>query len=177
MMAKSVRKLDDFISELISFSRNERTPIELEPIDFEQIVQEVWQELQYMDGADKVKYSISVNMQQPFFSDKMRLVCIFQNLLSNAIKYRNSRVNSFVDIKLNINELGAEIEVTDNGIGIDNVYLSRIFDMFFRASENSQGSGLGLYITKQVVNKLKGTISVTSEPQKGTSFFIYLPHP
>jgi PAS domain S-box-containing protein len=177
MMAKSVTKLDDFISELISFSRNERTPIELEPIDFEQIVQEVWQELQYMDGADKVKYSISVNMQQPFFSDKMRLVCIFQNLLSNAIKYRNIRVNSFVDIKLNINELGAEIEVTDNGIGIDNVYLSRIFDMFFRASENSQGSGLGLYITKQVVNKLKGTVSVTSEPQKGTSFFIYLPHP
>lgn len=77
---------------------------------------------------------------------------------------------------MNINELGAEIQVTDNGIGIDNIYLSRIFDMFFRASENSQGSGLGLYITKQVVNKLKGTITVTSELKKGTSFFIYLPH-
>jgi signal transduction histidine kinase len=65
---------------------------------------------------------------------------------------------------------------TDNGKGIESAYLDKIFDMFFRASADSYGSGLGLYITRQVVKKLNGTIRVQSEPGQGTEFVITLPN-
>jgi signal transduction histidine kinase len=75
-----------------------------------------------------------------------------------------------------VNELGVSIEVSDNGKGISQEYLGKIFEMFFRASEDSYGSGLGLYITKQVVEKLQGKITVESVFNEGTCFKIWLPH-
>ena len=90
------------------------------------------------------------------------MAILFQNLISNAIKYQRPYIDSFVKIRIIVNESGAAIEVSDNGKGISSEYLNKIFEMFFRASEDSYGSGLGLYITKQVVEKLQGKIEVES---------------
>jgi signal transduction histidine kinase len=75
-----------------------------------------------------------------------------------------------------VSQFGAYIEVLDNGKGISAEYLGKIFEMFFRASEDSYGSGLGLYITKQVVEKLQGKIEVESVFNEGTTFKVWLPH-
>ena len=63
----------------------------------------------------------------------------------------------------------------DNGQGIETKHLAKIFDMFFRATQNSTGSGIGLYIVKEIVQKMNGSIEVESSPGRGSKFFITLP--
>ena len=173
---KSINKLDSFILDLTNFSRNTRLEIKKEKIDFEAVIAESIENLKYMENADKVKSIIEINDDQPYLSDPGRMAILFQNLISNAIKYQRPYIESFVKIKISVDDLGALIEISDNGKGISPEYLNKIFEMFFRASEDSYGSGLGLYITKQVVEKLQGKIEVESQFNEGTTFKVWLPH-
>jgi signal transduction histidine kinase len=105
------------------------------------------------------------------------MMIIFQNLISNAIKYQKPRIDdAYLHISVDISTQQAHICLSDNGIGIEPAYASKIFEMFFRASAGSYGSGLGLYITKQVVEKLKGQIHVASTLGEGTQFTVILPN-
>jgi signal transduction histidine kinase len=101
---------------------------------------------------------------------------VIGNLISNAYKYFNPSTKSYLKIRANISPLGVEIVLSDNGIGIKKEYVDKVFDMFYRATEKSQGSGLGMYIVKQAVDKLKGTIKVKSTFGKGTTIKITLPN-
>jgi signal transduction histidine kinase len=174
---KSINKLDSFILDLTNFSRNSRMEVEREKIDFQEVISECLDNLKYMEHADKVDIRVDIQEDKPFMSDIGRMSILFQNLISNAIKYQRIHIDSFVDIKVRTNSEGASIEVKDNGKGIQAEYVGRIFEMFFRASEDSYGSGLGLYITRQVVEKLGGRIEVDSEYNEGSSFRVFLPHP
>ncbi len=177
LVEKSINKLDSFILDLTNFSRNSRLQIEVQEIDFRQIITECINNLRYMDHADKIKCIINTDLQYPFYSDITRITIVFQNMISNAVKYQRVEAdNSFVEVNIKTHEGWADIEVRDNGRGIHNEYLEKIFDMFFRASEDSYGSGLGLYITKQVIEKLEGNLVVESEVNVGTSFRIRLPN-
>jgi len=132
--------------------------------------------LTYLAGAEKVKSSISVTGSD-FYSDLWRIKEVFRNLISNAIKYRNSQHQSVeISIDINIGDESCCITFTDNGIGIDDDKIDSIFEMFYRASEISEGSGLGLYIVKNAIDKLKGSILVKSKPGQGTIFTITLPN-
>ena len=150
--------------------------IKYEKIDFQALIAECIDNLKYMENAGRVKPIIEINEQESFFSDPGRMAILFQNLISNAVKYQKLYVDSYVKISIEVNEEGARIQVADNGKGISAEYLDRIFEMFFRASEDSYGSGLGLYITRQVVDKLQGKIEVESVYSEGTTFSVWLPH-
>jgi signal transduction histidine kinase len=111
-----------------------------------------------------------------FFSDPGRINILFMNLISNSIKYQSPDLtNPFVKIEIIVEGNQAEIVISDNSIGIEEEFHAKIFEMFFRASESSFGSGLGLYIVKQVVDKLQGTIKIDSKPGKGSIFKAVLP--
>ena len=98
------------------------------------------------------------------------------NLSSNAIKYHNlSRSNPWVKVSMNISGNNLNIVVSDNGLGISAERQSKIFDMFYRGTEHSKGSGLGLYIVKETIDKMRGTIRVDSIEGEGTSFSVNLP--
>ena len=84
--------------------------------------------------------------------------------------------DSFITLDIAISSASAEIRIADNGIGISEHTLPKIFDMFYRATESSEGSGIGLYIVKNAVDKLGGSIKINSEEQKGTTFKIGLPN-
>ncbi len=100
-----------------------------------------------------------------------------RNLISNAIKYRRlENIFSEINIKITIDHLRAEIIFSDNGIGISESNLAKIFEMFYRATEQSDGSGIGLYIVKNAVEKLGGQIYVASRIGQGTRFNIILPN-
>ena len=77
-----------------------------------------------------------------------------------------AKQKSFIDIRIELAAETAFIEIKDNGIGIDDKYIDKIFDMFYRATQASQGSGIGLYIVREAVNKLKGIIVVQSKSGK-----------
>ena len=98
---------------------------------------------------------------------------IFNNLISNAFKFSaHYKEKSFIEIRAEIMSETAIFKVTDNGIGIKQEYLRNIFDMFFRATDSNYGSGLGLYITKEAVQKMGGQIMVESVYGEGTEFII-----
>jgi len=177
LIDKSVNKLDTFIADLTNFSRNSRLEITIEKINFEAIIEDCIENLKYMEGADSIDVIKQLTIDEEFYSDNTRILIILQNLLSNSIKYKNPRAErSYVNIIIKTTLEEAEIIVQDNGKGIKDEYLDKIFNMFFRASQESYGSGLGLYITKQVIEKLNGRIEVSSVLGSGTTFSIKLPN-
>ena len=97
-------------------------------------------------------------------------------MISNAIKYRNPS-RELCELKIHgwENEAFYHFEIEDNGIGISGDHLGKVFDMFYRANDRSQGSGLGLYIVKETVAKLEGSIDVKSQVDKGSVFTLTLP--
>lgn len=177
MMEESVHKLDGTLKEILDYARNARLEPEIEKIDFKEIIKETLDKMRFMAGVDNIQVHVTVNDQHPFFSDKYRISVILNNLISNAIKYFDEKKeNSFFNIAVMVGEEKAMLEFQDNGIGIDEASVSKIFDMFFRATNKTDGSGLGLYIVKEAVNKLRGDIQIESSLGKGTTFKINIPN-
>jgi signal transduction histidine kinase len=176
LMEKSIDKLDMFIRDMTDFSRNSRQEVQAVPVDFRAIIAESTDNLRYIEHADRVSLRVSVE-GEGFYSDPQRISTVFQNLMSNSVKYQRLHIDdAFIEFRIHCTPQEARIVYTDNGKGIEHAHLDKIFDMFFRASADSYGSGLGLYITRQVVKKLNGTIRVQSQPGQGTEFVITLPN-
>ena len=130
-----------------------------------------------INGADRLEASVEINDKVAFNSDRLRVGIILNNLFSNSIKYQDyGKKSSVVSIHIVTSPEHAWIRFSDNGIGIEEKHLSKIFDMFYRASENAKGSGLGLYIAKETVTRLGGTINVKSEFGVSTTFEIIIPN-
>jgi signal transduction histidine kinase len=178
LMNKSVTKLDAFIRDLTDFSRNERQELAREPISFASILGACIENLKFMENADRVKIVENIQEEASFYSDPMRMDIILNNLVSNAVKYQNLlSAESWVKIEIGVNTQEAVIRVSDNGIGIKPEHQEKMFELFFRASLQAYGSGLGLYIVKNTVEKLGGEIRLESEYGKGTTFTVSIPNP
>ena len=179
LLKTNITKLDQFILDILDHSRNARMEIRNERIDFSEIVNDITANLKYRSGISDHDIDVRVNIQSDgyFYSDKNRIIIILNNLISNAIRYANpGAAEPFVAIKITTNEREADIVIEDNGIGIDKAFHEKIFEMFYRVSHNSVGSGLGLYLVKECLKKLSGTIKVESEKGKGTAFYISIPN-
>jgi signal transduction histidine kinase len=177
MQEKSVKKLDRFIRDIINLSRNSRLGVAIEQIKFRSLVQSLFENHKYTENAAQIVKTVHIKGKAPFYSDLQRVSVILSNLISNSVKYANySKDQSELDVHITLNEECAIIEVTDNGVGIAPEHIGKIFKMFFRASHDDSGSGLGLYIVKDTVEKLSGKISVRSELRKGTTFTVVLPN-
>jgi PAS domain S-box-containing protein len=176
MIGQKVKQLDNFISDVLSHSKNLKLDLKIQPIDFHQLIEQTFINLNYLKGADQIKKFVQIE-STVFYSDPWRVGEIFRNLISNAIKYRDD-TKEFPSISINIYTTAhtASIIFSDNGIGIEEKSLPSIFDMFYRATSQADGSGLGLYIVKNAVDKLGGTIKVTSTEGAGTSFELKLPN-
>ncbi len=178
MIQGSIKKLDGFILDILDYSRNSRVEVSKEPIDLNEILHEIKNNLKYM-GKDRkeVRLEMKVNCPVILNTDKSRLSIILNNLISNAIRYSDPKSSDpYVLVEAVSDAKRTRIIVKDNGIGIDKVAQSKVFDMFYRVSKDSIGSGLGLYIVKECVTKLMGTITIVSEVGKGTEFHVELPH-
>jgi signal transduction histidine kinase len=146
-------------------------------IDFQAMVQESIDSLKFMEGAEKVRSVKNIVARSPFYSDYGRLLIIFNNIISNAVRYRAQwKEDSFLEIHIETTPEKAIIQFKDNGVGIADEYIEKIFKMFFRANADSKGSGLGLYIVKSAVEKLNGTVKVYSTLGEGTAFYIEIPN-
>jgi signal transduction histidine kinase len=178
LLKASIKKLDRFILDILDYSRNSRLQLKQENINFKEMLNDITDNLKHMTGSrNSVDIKVNVNEKIPFCSDKTRLNVILNNLVSNAIRYHNPEVeNPYVSIHIDTSDTEANIIVKDNGIGIKKDYHEKIFDMFYRVSENSVGSGLGLYLVKETVAKLNGKIDIDSEPGIGTRFQILIPN-
>jgi signal transduction histidine kinase len=174
---QSIHKLDNTLKEILDYSRNARSEVKIERVNLQQLLEDMFERLHYMEGSENIKKQITMKEHVPFYSDPQRLSVICNNLVSNAIKYRSpGEKNQFIHIDITIDASSAKIHFEDNGIGIPKDFQSKIFDMFFRATERSEGAGLGLYIVKEAIDKLHGTIEVESAPSQGTIFKMEIPN-
>ena len=171
-----INRLDEYIRDILSHSRNLNTAIVVEELDFNEVLAECFKELEYLPNASNVIKTVSVS-GSPFYSDRVRLSEICRNMISNAIKYQDTeKKKSELKIVGTIGPEEAQLTFEDNGLGIEQEYLKDIFKMFYRATEESEGSGLGLYIVQQALERIDGKIAVESAPGKGTRFHITIPN-
>lgn len=177
MMEHSIQKLDNTLKEILDYSRNARKDLDIKRVNIRSVVDDCIERLLYMEGSEQVKKNIDIIEQAPLYSDSYRLLVIFNNLLSNTIKYRDPKKSQhFIHFYITVEKSLLTIRVQDNGIGIPPDFLPKIFNMFYRATERSEGAGLGLYIVRETVHKLGGKISVLSEVGVGTTFDIEIPN-
>ncbi|MFH6990242.1 sensor histidine kinase [Flavobacterium collinsii] len=174
LMHKSLTKQDQFIVDIIDYSKNKRKQVVIEPVSLKELFDEIISQLMHIENANKIKFKkeLLVDIIQ---SDDLRLRIIISNLLSNAIKYADvNKPEMFISIKTYTDEGCDKIEITDNGIGIKDEFKDSIFEMYFGTNKN-KGSGLGLYIAKEAVENIKGSISVFSENTVGSKFIVAIP--
>jgi signal transduction histidine kinase len=141
------------------------------------MLNDIFEELSFFEQSNNVHKIIRISGISQFYSDTYRIKTILNNLISNSFKYyRISDERPTIEIDISINDPFTTILIKDNGIGISEENIKNIFDMFYRASNQSKGSGLGLYIVKEMVEKLNGSISVKSKLGVYTQFVIKLPN-
>ncbi len=171
-----VHKLDSFIKSMLDYSRSTRSTVQYTSVDMDVLIKEILTSLELMKNFERLHISTIIQSGE-FYSDVFRLKTILSNLISNAVKYQDlNKHKSCLTIKVKVNPERVIIHLQDNGVGIADSYQDRIFGMFFRATDQSEGSGLGLYIVKQAVSVLKGSLQFRSKLGKGTDFVINLPN-
>ncbi len=172
LMNVSALKQDQFIREILAHSRNSRIEVQRDEMYFAPFINELFYDLQFTEGI--IEKGIMINQHKPFYTDKWRLTVILSNIISNSIRYRQG--NSVkISITGEVTDRETKLVLEDNGKGIDKKHLPYVFNMFYRANEDSNGSGLGLYIVKEAIDKLNGTVSIDSTLEIGTKVTIVIP--
>ena len=167
-------KLDYYIQKTLQYYKNNKNVSDKSEINFKKLVDEIIDLYAYTNKD--TQFNLNINQAHQFIGDAFRIEVILGNLISNAIKYqKESEKDKVVDITIEVNPFSAEISITDNGLGILNEHLEKIFTQFFK-TKNNKGSGLGLFIVKEALNKIDGKISVSSSLNHGTTFKITIPN-
>ncbi|WP_256004446.1 hybrid sensor histidine kinase/response regulator [Pedobacter deserti] len=167
-------KLDYYIQKTLQYYKNNKVASENSLVSFNSLVSELVDLYAYTDTD--TKFDLNIRQTGPFYGDAFRIEVILGNLISNAIRYqKEDEQNKRVSISVLATEEAAEIIISDNGVGILNEHLEKIFTQFFKTKTN-HGTGLGLFIVKEALNKINGRISVTSSDLEGTTFKIFIPN-
>lgn len=177
MISNRAHVLDEFIREVLDYSRNARLEIKFRPMLLWEVVDEVLGGLSHMDGLSTMEVKVNIPSDLTVVSDRERLKVVLSNLLTNAVKYRDRSKASFIVVRAKQADGFWTIEVEDNGIGIREEHLSRVFEMFYKAHDTSLGTGLGLYIANEAIQRLKGSLEVSSTYGEGSIFRIRIPVP
>lgn len=171
-----VDNLDHFVRTITAYASNTRTAVAYQPVSLHTLLKEALENVRFLPDTKGIAVTLDVPTNVEFHSDPARLEIIFGNLLGNAFKYHDvTKAKPFIRITSEPFDHAIIIRIQDNGIGMNADVLPRVFDKFYRGNGRSQGSGLGLYIVKEAVEKLNGTIGVSSTPGEGTTFTVTLP--
>jgi signal transduction histidine kinase len=176
MIKRSTLKLDNTLKEILDFSENLRTELKFVEIDLKQLCIESYRHVNARIN-EAIEYQFNLGGHVPFYSDYDRLRVILSYLFSNSFNFCDSKKSSpFVRVNASVSPTQVVISVLDNGVGIAADQLPRVFDMFVRTHESSEGAGLGLFVVKEVVEKLNGTIGIDSVLGEWTRVDITIPN-
>jgi len=173
-------RMRELISDLLTVSRIETAKLALKKKGFslEELVKKLISEYDPFAKASNVQITFSAAADLPqVVSDPFQIRLVIENLVDNAIRYIKDRGK--VEIKLSKEENGVRFSIKDSGVGIPEKDQKYIFQKFFR-SENivryqTQGSGLGLYISKEIIKRSKGKMGFKSQEGRGSTFWFTLP--
>ncbi len=172
-----VSKMEVTLNDLEKFLSSSKQGIALRPIDAEKLVGEILAQFQEGIVNNCIDVRLTVNQSHMFYAERSSFHTILTHLISNAIVYQNEKNSKkLVQISIRISEKSCRVKIKDNGIGMSNAVQPNIFHLFYRGTEKSRGAGVGLYITKEVITKMGGTITFLSKVGEGSSFSILIPN-
>lgn len=177
LMDGLLEKQDVFLRDVIALlQRRDLTP-QCTEINIELLLKDTFSLNNHKLNTEGIKTNVSIEKDmQVIYSDIVFVKIIFNNLISNAFKYNDSnKPDRFINVRGRDTAEHLIFEIEDNGIGIAKEFHDKIFEMFYVIDSSKRGTGLGLYIIKQSVNKLNGTISLSSTVGEGSKFVISLP--
>jgi len=171
----SISRLNNYTSDIVDFVRNGRTEPTPVRIKIEEFLNNIYAQLDHLIPINQISFEVYTNGIEEIISDQERLGIILRNIFSNSIKYANRSSDSY--IKCEIEQVNSKhiIRIKDNGIGIEASQIDKVFNMFHRGSELSDGSGLGLYIARETAEVLGGEINISSKFMEFTELSIELP--
>ena len=175
MIETSVKRLDRTLLDLIELARTRKGTSKLSQINIMSMVQDILHSLRHLPDFGSINFEIKIDHLLELKADKVLVLSVFQNLIHNAINYCNQN-SPHVKIKVEKLDNGIQLQVIDNGQGIPEGIRDRVFEMFYRGHPDSTGSGLGLFIVKNALEKMKGTINFETEVGRGTTFTIFIPN-
>lgn len=176
MMRERIGVMEGFLKEITDYSRNVRTEVEKKPLNVLACIESSLNSLGFLSEREKINISIQVDPELILHTDEPRFAIVLNNLIANAIKYYDrQKSDPYIKISAAINQQQFRLAIEDNGAGISPEHQARIFEMFYRATTRGEGSGLGLYIVRETVQKLGGTITLNSTAGKGSIFTIQIP--
>ncbi len=176
LIKQSADKLNSTLMGLLEIGITDRTKLNMQSFDVNSCVHDVVDSLANYPNREKVNIIFEDDLSVIFTSSEKLFRSILQNLVENSIKYHRYRNNTpYIKISAKSWRGGIEVVVKDNGEGMSKTVLDRAFDMFYRGSNTSSGSGLGLFIVKSNIEKLGGDMKVKSKIDYGTEIKIYLP--
>lgn len=172
---KKSAELTDIINHLLEFSRMCEMEIKLEPIDLSQLFRSVFDELMLTQSNRTIKLILP---ELPVITgDSIMLRILVTNILSNSIKYTGPRETGIIEVNYSEHQNDYVFCITDNGVGFDMKYSSRLFQVFQRlhSSKEFEGSGVGLSICQRILKRHNGKAWMTGEIDKGASFYFSYP--
>ena len=173
----SIKKLDVFVHHIIDYYKNSKSENESIDIEFNNLLEEVIENVKSGLGSADANIDCKINQQNKFIGDEFRVRIILSNLISNAIKFKKknqSKAKITISIVSDLDKVN--IKVRDEGMGILEDHIHKVFHMFFKSNDEKTGSGMGLYIVKEALEKMDGTIEVKSKSGEGTEFNIEIPN-
>lgn len=177
MIDRTVNKMDAFVQNIIKYYRSNRIDIEINQINFENLINDLLFDLDALIKESKIECLIEIEEPINISSDESRIRIIINNILLNAIKFHDEHTQlKTIHVRVKTVLTGSTIEIEDNGIGIEPEMQDKIYDMFFRGIHKNAGSGVGLYVAKEALKKINGTIHVESSPGVGTIFIVQIPN-
>jgi signal transduction histidine kinase len=173
---RSIERLDSTIHDIIEYSKNARLEITPQLIDLPKLIEVTSEDLRFYENHT-IDMRTQFNLHAPFYCDERRIKSILHNILSNSVKYADhSKTDSWISVEVEVTSAVCRMKFADNGIGMEPQTTERVFDMFYRGTSQRTGSGLGLYIVKEMLHKLGGRLELTSQEGEGTSIAIEIPN-
>jgi signal transduction histidine kinase len=176
-MLDSVERFKRTIDHLTEVSKlqKEHDPATA-PVNLAAVIEDVRQDLLPLLQAAGARLVVDVPALPAIQFSEKNLRSIVYNLLSNAVKYHSPDRTPHIDVRAHVREGYTVLEVHDNGLGLAPAHLPRLFTMFQRFHDHVEGTGIGLYMVKRMVENAGGRIEVHSQLGAGTTFFVFLPH-
>ena len=174
---QSLGKLDSILVSLHEVALIRQGKIVLKKIDAESLIRNLITNFKGAENFEKMDFQIKSEIKKDFVTDELLFQTILRNMIENAIKYSRRDIEKPF-MKIELTESGGMnlLKISDNGIGIAKEYRSKVFEVFFRATHESKGSGLGLYIVKSAISKLGGKVEINeTENNMGISFLLFFP--
>lgn len=170
----SAEKMDKLLMGLLRLSRSGRAALEVTALDMEKMISEIFDSIEFQIRQAGV--SVEMGSLPPCRGDAVQVNQVFSNLIDNALKYRDPDRKGRIRVSGRQDGDWCVYTVEDNGIGMDARHRDKIFNIFHRLDPSrGQGEGLGLTIVKRILDRLDGTVSVSSDPGEGSRFYVTLP--